>query len=137
MSNIAQTLDAINSKLSNNSSVEDICIEMRKAMYAVEMLKSTIPADILEAIEKHEETITAARELLKEHVVKTGETFKSDFGITIIYNNGKTSWDSKKLEGYAVSNPDILKFKTTGKPYASIKESKVEKAIAFHLGGVQ
>lgn len=124
MSNLAQVTKAINSKLSNNSSIEDVCIEMRQAMYAVEMLKSTIPADILEAIEKHEETINAARELLKEHVLKTGQTFKSDWGLTIVYNKGRESWDSKGLNGYAVAHPEIVCFKKVGAPYASIKEAK-------------
>jgi hypothetical protein len=35
----------------------------------------------------------------------------------------RTSWDSKKLDGYAIANPDVLKFRkeTVVKPSVSIK----------------
>jgi len=124
MGNIAQAINSIKREISEKSSVEDICQEMKKAMYAIELLKSTIPAEIIEAIASHEETIAAARELLKEQVVKTQQTFKSDFGLTIVFNNGRETWDSKGLNGYAVVHPEIACFKKIGKPYASIKEMK-------------
>lgn len=57
------------------------------------------------------------------------ETLVCDFGATVhgknlmaVYGKPRTSWDTKKLDGYAAAHPEILAFKKVGdKPTISIR----------------
>ena len=60
------------------------------------------------------------QEVIRETVIEVEDTIKGN-GIMATYNKGRTTWDSKGLEGYAVAHPEILKFRTLGKPSVSIR----------------
>jgi hypothetical protein len=47
--------------------------------------------------------------------------------LMVIYYGGKTSVDSKGLEGYAVAHPEVLVFIHKGKPYTSIQNTRSKK----------
>lgn len=59
-------------------------------------------------------------DMIKAEVVAAGETVSGEFH-QAVYMKGRTSWDSKSLEGYAAAHPEILQFKTIGSPSVSIK----------------
>ena len=41
-----------------------------------------------------------------------------------VYTRGSETWDAKGLAGYAVAYPEVLKFRTVGKPSVSIRTAK-------------
>lgn len=41
-----------------------------------------------------------------------------------VYTQGRTSWDSRGLDGYAVAYPEVLKFRSIGEPSVSIRAAK-------------
>ena len=41
-----------------------------------------------------------------------------------VYSRGRVSWDSKTLDGYALSHPEILAARTEGKPSVAFREIK-------------
>lgn len=67
-------------------------------------------------IEDLEAEITAA-------VLEMGETVKTDH-ISAVWNKGKTTWDGRLLEGYALAHPDILAAKKVGEPTVSFRLTK-------------
>lgn len=69
------------------------------------------------------ERISEVEKEVKDEVIVLGESVKGD-SLHAVFSSGKTSWDTKGLDGFAVANPKILKFKKTGKPSVSIREVK-------------
>ena len=57
---------------------------------------------------------------ISEAVLAEGKTVKTDL-ISAIWNKGKSTWDGKLLEGYAVAHPEILAAKKVGKPTVSFR----------------
>lgn len=57
---------------------------------------------------------------LKEYVSVTQETLKGEYHM-FVWSKGRTSWDTKSLEGYAKAHPELLVFKSEGKPSVSIR----------------
>lgn len=53
------------------------------------------------------EKIDDLRAEITEAVLIFGETVKTET-MSAIWNKGKTSWDGKLLEGYALAHPDVL-----------------------------
>lgn len=60
---------------------------------------------------------------VREAVLEKGETVKAE-KMSAVWVKGKTTWDGKILEGYAVAHPEILAAKKTGKPTVSFKINK-------------
>ena len=73
-------------------------------------------AETKEMIDELETEITAA-------VLEKGETVKTDH-ISAIWNKGKTTWDGKLLEGYALAHPDINAARKVGNPTVSFRLTK-------------
>lgn len=75
--------------------------EMVKLGWQVE----NIEEPFLEKINKLEEEI-------KAEVIESGKKYKNDLA-EVSYRKGytRTSWDTKKLEGYAVAHPEVEEFK--------------------------
>lgn len=56
-------------------------------------------------------------------VLEKSETVSTE-KMSVIYCKGKTTWDGKLLEGYAVAHPEILAAKKIGKPTVSFRPVK-------------
>lgn len=52
--------------------------------------------------------------LTAEKTVKGGQ-------LMAVFNQGRSTWDGKKLDGYAAAHPEILDFKKVGSPTVSIR----------------
>lgn len=83
---------------------------------AYEEAKAQFERDTAEA----RTTIEDMEAEIKEEVLARGETVKTDY-MTVTWNKGKTSWDGKLLEGYALAHPDILAAKKVGAPTVSFR----------------
>jgi len=57
---------------------------------------------------------------IRADVLAHGETVKGT-RLIATWNKGRTSWDTRKLDGYAAAHPEIAVFKTVGEPSVSIR----------------
>lgn len=69
----------------------------------------------------------AAREESVKQLVIAGAESVSHAGLIAVYSSGRTTWDSKSLEGYSAAHPEILKFRKTGSPSVAIKPAAAKK----------
>jgi hypothetical protein len=76
--------------------------------------------DALKFTVKQEVDLT---EEIKVVVVKSGESVKGQ-KLQAIFAKGRTTWDTRALEGYAVGHPEINALKKVGDPSVSIREVK-------------
>lgn len=63
---------------------------------------------------------------INSYVLLQEESIKSQ-RLQAVFSKGKTTWDTKKLEGYALAHPELLELKKTGKASVSIREVKEKK----------
>ncbi len=73
------------------------------------------------------------RERFEEQVkdwVKSAQTSVKGEYLQAVYSKGRTTWDSKALDGYAVTHEEILQFKKTGAPSVAIKAVTVAKTVS-------
>lgn len=71
----------------------------------------------LEAVDANIEKLT---EEIKEDVTKHGASVRGTF-LLAIWNKGRISWDTKRLDDYARYHPEILGYRKQGEPYISIR----------------
>lgn len=57
---------------------------------------------------------------IRGQVLETGQSLKGTV-LQATYTQGRISWDSKGLHGYSVAHPEILTFKSHGKPFVTIR----------------
>jgi flagellar hook assembly protein FlgD len=106
--------------------------EMESAVKLIELEKKqlldrVIPADVkveLESIEAeyndkaqfYIDTIQTTKEYVNQQILEHGGSVK---GVRkqVVFNQGRKSWDSKKLERLAKKYPEILEALTYGQPY--------------------
>lgn len=65
-------------------------------------------------------------EAINKVVLKKEESIKGD-GLQAIFSKGRTTWDTAKLNGYAIAHPEIEQLRKVGKPSVSIREVKEKK----------
>lgn len=63
-----------------------------------------------------------SKELIEE-VLRVEESVKGG-KLQAVFSKGRTTWDTKKLEGYALAHPELNELKRVGKPSVSVKEVK-------------
>ena len=66
-------------------------------------------------VEHFDEYITDIKAKIKEDSLVHGESVKGEH-MKVTWVKGRVTWDSKGLEGYAIANPLILKFRKQGNP---------------------
>jgi hypothetical protein len=98
------------------SKIVDGCAELDEQIADLMQKRRAIAEPIEEEIENHKTEV-------KTEVLKRGKTFKCDYG-EAKFRKGyvRTSWDTKKMEGYAADHPEILQFKkeTQVKPNVTV-----------------
>jgi hypothetical protein len=60
---------------------------------------------------------------VKESVIAGGESVKGEF-LHAVYVKGRTTWETKLLDGFAAAHPEILQFRKVGEPSVTIRSSK-------------
>jgi hypothetical protein len=60
------------------------------------------------------------REEIKADVLVHGGTIKGE-RFMAVFNKGRTSWDTERLEKYATAHPEVNEFKKVGEPSVSIR----------------
>ena len=79
-----------------------------------------IKAELQPNIDRLNETISLYEGRLKEYVIQVGETLKGEYHM-VVPAKGRTTWNTKGLQGYAIAHPEIEVFKSVHDPSASIR----------------
>jgi len=82
---------------------------------------SDIEAEFAEKSATIRDQIEYLTGIVKKNVIEAGETVKGDH-LQAVYVKGRTSWDSKKLEGLAIAIPQVLEARKIGNPSVSIRK---------------
>jgi hypothetical protein len=85
-------------------------------------------ANLTQEMAEYSAEIAFLEDSVKGFVKTRAKSLKGAF-FDVIYSKGKSSWDTKGLDGYAVTHPEILQFKKTGEPSTSLRAVKVTKQI--------
>jgi hypothetical protein len=120
---ITQKLD----QLANYQAQRDV-LELEKQA----LIDQILPPEIKARLEEIEAEFTGKRETvdaniseleteIRDEVLRQGTTVKSTF-LRVIYHPGRVTWDTKSLDSYARSRPEILDFRKQGQPYVSIQK---------------
>ena len=67
------------------------------------------------------ENMAALEEQVKQAVIEGGETCKGG-ALQAVFNKGRVSWDSRKLEGLMIAFPKVVEARRQGDPYVAIKK---------------
>jgi hypothetical protein len=65
--------------------------------------------------------IAELQEQIRREVVSIGATVKAAH-YQAVYTNGRVSWDSKALDGYATAHPEVARFRKLGAPSVSLRK---------------
>ena len=68
------------------------------------------------------EKITSLTANIKQAVIERGETVKGS-NLMAVWSKGRTSWDTKKLEGLMMVIPAVAEARKEGEPSVSIRKA--------------
>lgn len=97
--------------------------ELKNKIAALAGLKTSFEEEktkFNDATDDVQKMISELESEIKEEVLKRGESMKTEY-MTVTWNKGRVSWNSKLLEGYAMAHPDILGARSIGDPTVSFK----------------
>lgn len=112
---IAQRLDELSKLRTEAQALQELRQATIDAMPEVKAYNAQI--DALTA------KISALTAKIKDDVLRLEESVKGQW-LQAVLAKGRTTWDTKKLEGYAIAHPEIERFKKTGNPTVSIRKVK-------------
>ena len=78
-----------------------------------------IEAEFAGKIEVIEANIAALEEEIRQEALRQQASIKGTF-LRVIWHKGRISWDTKSLDNYARSHPEVIAFRKQGEPYVSI-----------------
>jgi hypothetical protein len=105
--------------LEQTLSDEEERIRNKHEAYRLELEATTSP--ILEEMERLGINAEMLETTVREGVLTIGKTVKG-VGLQALFIPGKPSWNNDALEGYAIAHPEILPFKSVGKPFVQIRK---------------
>ena len=76
-----------------------------------------------EKVEAAQANATELENKVKALVVEGGATVKGS-RLQAVYMNGRVSWDTKAIDGYAINHPALFAFRKEGEPSVSIRAVK-------------
>lgn len=81
-----------------------------------------IEMEFAQRVEAVDENISALEEEIKNDVIQHGTTVRGTF-LRAVWNKGRVTWNTKAMDGYASTHPEILQFRKEGQPFVSIKKT--------------
>jgi hypothetical protein len=67
-----------------------------------------------------QDATTSIETNIRQQVLALGNTAKGA-RLMAVYNKGRTSWDTKGLDGFAAAHPEMERFRKTGEPSVTIR----------------
>ena len=80
-----------------------------------------IDAEFQPRIEQLSQEKSMLESEIKAEVIEAGRTVKGSFH-SFIWSKPRVSWDTKALDVYAMSHPEITQFRTEGSPSVSVRK---------------
>lgn len=79
-----------------------------------------LDAEFAPMIETAQESIGAMEAQVKQAVLRHGASVKGDH-LQAVWNKGRTSWDTRKLDGLMIALPQLKECRSEGAPSVSIR----------------
>ena len=119
---IKANLDALAEAKAGQARLNEETLEAIDALYTEEIKAQleAIQAEVQPKQVTYAELIKGLEELIKSDVVNYGATVKGTY-LMATHFKGRVKWDTKALDGYSKGHPELLEFRSEGKPYASIR----------------
>lgn len=89
---------------------------------AIKAELAAIDAEFGEQVEAINETLAIIEAEIKAGVIALGSTVKEG-RFMAMYNKGRVTWDTKKMEGFALAHPEIAALRKEGEPFVTIKKA--------------
>lgn len=98
---------------------------IRQSLIPEEILQQLrdVDAEYQTSIEALNAGIAELTSEIRKEVLERGDSVKGA-NLHAILVKGRTSWDTKALDGYAVGHPEILVFRRQGEPSVSIRRTR-------------
>lgn len=74
-------------------------------------------------LEALDATLAELEAAAKSAVVEVGASVRVA-GLQAVWYRGQSRWDSKALDSYAQSHPDVLQYKKTSAPYVVLRDAR-------------
>lgn len=87
---------------------------------------ATLEAQIAERTLTLTSVIAALEETIKRECLRHKRSAKGA-RLQVVYSKGRITWDTRGLEGYALSHREILRFRKQGEPSAKIVEHQEQE----------
>ena len=81
-----------------------------------------IDAEFDPKVEEISQQKSALEAEIKQEILEAGRTIKGTYH-SFVWSKPRVSWDTKALDGYAVSHPEITQFRTEGSPSVSVRKA--------------
>ena len=78
-----------------------------------------IEAEFAGKLEAVEANIAALEDEIRQEALRQRVSVKGSF-LRVLWHKGRVSWDTKSLDNYARSHPEVTAFRKQGEPYVSI-----------------
>jgi hypothetical protein len=78
-----------------------------------------IEAEFAGKMEAVEANIASLEEEIRQEALRQRTSVKGSF-LRVVWHKGRVSWDTKSLDEYARSHPEVSAFRKQGEPYVSI-----------------
>ena len=79
-----------------------------------------LDAEFAPMIETAQESIGAMEAQVKQAILQRGASVKGDH-LMAVWNKGRTSWDTRKLDGLMIALPQLKECRSEGAPSVSIR----------------
>lgn len=104
------------------------------AMAPVQPQLDAIDADMTPRLKQLAERLAAAELAVKQAVLAFGRSYVRG-RVKVTYSRGRVTFDSKGLQEYAATHPDVEKFKKVGNPIVSIRYDSAGEPTLPQGGG--
>lgn len=120
--------DEIENALQNFIYGTDTCAQIRgmyedkraRIMSKIADELAELDAEYAPTLDRESKELNTQEKRLRALVLAHGESVKTS-RVNILFSDGKITWDTKGLHGYAVSKPEILAFRSIGKPFTTVQ----------------
>lgn len=94
--------------------------ERDKILAPVKAQLADLDAEYMPLLEAVQENIAAMEAQVKQAVLQHGASVKGDH-LMAVWNKGRTSWDTRKLDGLMIALPQLKECRSEGAPSVSIR----------------
>lgn len=124
MSDIVAKLNEL-SEIQAATDVARVDYEARRAeiMRAVQVELDALEAEFEPLFEASRERSAALTEEIKRLVVEAGASVKGAH-LHAVYTRGRVTWDTRGLDKFALSHPEVAQYRKQGEPGVSLRNVK-------------